>query len=228
MNDGDRAFADIKILNMEDNNDKKENSYDLNSMAFDCKNAKGNVYKTISYDEKNNKIFDKVYGLPKTVELDFDYSDKSTIGYSIFELICKKSKYTQLTEYKINGSSDWERFYTLSGGDEIYIKKNSTVNLGQIIEIKAGIVLNKPELLSQSNLYGGFEKLKNSPTLEFSVSIQKIDCNKKIYWSYVDQLYDANSELIAYTLYQEHLVPKNKIETGSAFEQIYKSFCNFQ
>ena len=225
VNDEDRTYADIKIFNMEDDNEKKENSYDLNSMVFDCKTAKGSVYKGISFDENNKKIFDQVYGLPKTVELNFDYSDKGTLGYSIFELICKKTKYTKITDAKINQLSDWERFYTLAGGDEIYIKKNSINKIGNFFEIKAALVFNKPQLLSKSEIYAGFGKLKNSPIIEFSASIQRIDCIEKTYWSYVDQLYDQNSELVMYTLYQEHLVSKNQIASGSAFEQLYKSVC---
>lgn len=224
--DGERAFADIKILNVEDGDDKKVNSYNLNSMVINCKNAMGNVYKSKAVDENNQILFDQVFGFPKTVELTFDYSDKGTLGYSIFELICKKSKHKPIVDSKINQNSEWDRFYTLNDGDEIYIKRNSTNRVGDIVEIKAGLIFKNPILLSKSTIYPGYEKLKKAPIIEFSASIQKIDCKEKTYWSYTDQLYNTNSELVAYTLFQEHLAIKNKIETGSAFEQLYKSICN--
>ena len=223
--DGDRAYADIKILNIEDGEDKKENAFTINSMAINCKNGMGNVYKAQTVDEKNKIISDQVWGLPKTVELTFSYSDKNSLGYSILELICNKSKHVQLIDAKLNTNSEWDRFFTLNSGDEIYIKRNSSKKVGNILEIKTGLLFKKPISLNKSELYSGYEKIKNTPIVEFSTSIQRIDCKEKIYWSFTDQIYDVNAELVAYTLFQEHLVTKNKIESGSAFEQLYKSIC---
>ena len=89
-------------------------------MAINCKNAMGNVYKAKTVDENNKIISDQVWGLPKTVELTFSYSDKNSLGYSIFELICNKSKHFQLIDAKLNTNSEWDRFFTLNSGDEIY------------------------------------------------------------------------------------------------------------
>jgi len=222
----DRAIADIKILNIEDNEQKKRNSYNINSFALNCSNAKGNVYKSISVDENNNIVFDQVYGLPKTIELNFDYGDKGSLGYSIFELICKKSKHEKIINAKLNLDTEWDRFYTLENGTEIYIKKSSIKKIGDIVELKAGLYFTKSILLSDSKIYSGYEKIKNSPIIEFSASIQKINCKEKIYWSYTDQLYDSNLDIVAYTLFQEHLVTKFKVENFSAFEQLYNSSCN--
>jgi hypothetical protein len=220
-----RIWADIKILYVKDFENYKANTFLVNGTVIECSTQKSSVYRVLKYNEKNEIIEDKVFGFPEITPIEFDYSKQGTLGYSIIELLCNELKYTKISKSKLSNNNEWQRYYSLDSGDELFVNLNSAVITDMFIQVPIGLKFKNPVQLSNSKLYTGFETYTDSPIIAYSASLQRFNCETAEYWSYVDQLYDNNDELIAYTLFQDFLQIKGKVESNSPFGQILKSIC---
>ena len=205
--DGNRVLYSVKMITQKDSSFgflSSKNSYNIVTYAADCISYKGNTVDINEYDSSGNKIKSYVYGNIKTIDLNADWSSPSSIGYASVQLACNADRFAPLANKASLASSDWERFYTLSGGELFYSK--SSLKKGKEPEILTKITFPRVDLSKLKDSLGllsGYEEFNSSVMVSTLVSKNRYLCNEEKSYQTPENYYDEDGTLMAYSSYQD-------------------------
>jgi hypothetical protein len=224
-----RTWFNLKILQDKDNlkAEKKRGQYSIHQMVIDCKRLQGSIVKLQDFSEQGVKLKDSSFGDPRSIDLNFDYSNNSTIGFSIAAIACDEEKYKNFPTVAFSENDGWTKFFSLPTDIDIYFKQNSVKRDGNFSRFLAGYKFLKESNSSKlESFYGmGLSKINNNFQIKHSITHLKFDCINFTTQPVIDQAYSDNNMLIMFTGYQEHINKPEKIIPTSAFDQLFKLVC---
>lgn len=181
-------FKNIKPGGLPEDGITKEYGYHITDQVFDCNARKGYAFAASAFDKNDKQIKELVFGNPLTVSLG-DYSDPSSLGFSMLELVCKPEKMLPLVSASdIQNDEKWERQYNnFENQWNFYHLKSSVVKKGDIREAIGKYVYEPAKLVGDLKLVN--EKPMNpayagnnaAPLIKTIVAKNEFNCKDKSY-----------------------------------------------
>jgi len=224
-----RTWFNLKILQDKDNpkTEKKKGQFSTHQMVIDCKSLQGSIVKLQEFSEQGAKLKDTSFGDPRSIDLNFDYSNNNSIGFSIAAIACDEEKYKNFPTVAFSENDGWTKFFSLPTDIDFYFKQNSIKRDGNFSKFLAGYKFLKESNSNKlESFYGmGLSKINNNFQIKHSITYLKFDCVNFTTQPVIDQAYSDNDKLIMFTGYQEHINRPEKIIPSSAFDQLIKLVC---
>ena len=212
---GSRVSVDQKWVNDDDG------SFDIFTFAMDCKSLFGNVIKLEKFDSNGKMLMNAVYGNVLTIDLKHDYSNKQTIGFHALQIACNPEKTKLIIDADQLASPDWERFYTVRPGVDIFYLKKSlrsvslkqSTSIGFLASFIQDSIPSEGELISKLsfprtkgsdlkkviNVDLGLETYKRVPSASTLVSKVRFICGKNTSYQIIENWFDEDRSLVGYS-----------------------------
>jgi len=202
--------------------------YYLNGYVFDCKTFQSGVYRSTSYDFKTDaQIIDDVIGIPETLKLQSDYSDKKTIGYAMGALICSPELLPPIMSDVSLSSPDWRLFNSVDLNTKFLYLSNSVKKVSNGFHLIGRFEHNKPVPLNETIVGNGYPVFDGMPSIKNQVFEKIIDCQKKSFALIrSDGFTDNNNQVInsGYLIDRARLV-YSEIKDGGFLDKLHHHLC---
>jgi hypothetical protein len=200
------------------------------SYAINCETFKAGIYMLKESDSSGKITKDIKYGDPEHVELNEDFSNKETLGYTGAMLACNPEFMVPLIPASIDlNSEEWHRSYTSVDERTQNYYLPSSINVS---ENKIYVLIkekwNKVQKLSENS---AFALLKDKDSSFFKweqrVSFVVTDCNTDKYQFLSENLYDEKGRLFANYGYLESTrqISILNVLKGTTMDFLRKEYC---
>uniref|UniRef100_UPI004048050A caspase family protein n=1 Tax=Polynucleobacter sp. TaxID=2029855 RepID=UPI004048050A len=184
--------------------------YDLNGYVYDCRTFQSEVYRSTRFNLKTNaQITDDVVGIPETLKLRSDYSDKKTVGYAIGAVVCSPELLNPISGNVSLNSSEWLVFNTVEANTMFLYLSNSVKKVNNGFRVIGRFQHNKPVPLNETIVGSGYPAFDGMPTIQNQIFENIIDCSKK---SFTLVRSDGYNEKNDYVINSGYLNDKNNLE----------------
>ena len=211
-------------------------SYHVVTDVLDCKGMKGNGYLVEAYDENDKLINEKQVSNPLIIDLQ-DFSQSTSLGYSIIELACNPERFTPLVpKTDLNNPAKWDRQYNdMVNGWDLYSYKTSNTKKENEVEAIGKYVYKKPTRPGQLKFSGDiliapiYEKDTNTPLIKTVIVKNVFDCKNRTFKLINSNFLDENGNLVLLTLYYSKIIseiPMVGVLRDSPFEGYFKFICS--
>lgn len=179
--------------------------YKVITYVIDCKSYKSNVLELDEYDSNDKKLEGFRYGNINTLALTSDYSSPESLGYASGQLACNPDRFTPIANQTPIESDDWERFFSLANGVELYyakssLKKDTTPQVTTKVTFKR---VDISKLRDSIGIATGYESFDTSAPVASLVSQNVFLCKEETSYQILENYYDQDGSLTAYSSYQD-------------------------
>ena len=197
--EGDLANIKVRWDKTESGFFSKNKSFNIDGWSFDCKNKKGGVYSSDTFDS-NGKLIDSFqFQDPKdkskmTSEYNSEAS-RQTLGFTMFSLACNPEKLIPAIEKKFLNKDLWTFAYQLSDGGRAHYLKQSITKTGDTVDLVWGFFYPNPIKLEDTITGSSFKQYYN-PKITKYIATTKIFCNENKAISINEYGYGENDKYV--------------------------------
>lgn len=202
--------------------------YDLNGYVYNCKTLQSEVYRSTRFNLSTNaQIIDDVVGIPETLKLRNDYSDKKTLGYAMGTVICAPELLIPISGNVGLSSSEWRLFNSVDFNTKFLYLSSSVKKVSNGFHLIGRFQHNKPVPLNETIVGNGYPVFDNMPAIQNQIFEIILDCSKKSFSLLRSDGFGENND---YVVNSGYLIDKNKLEyseikDGGFLDKLHHHLC---